>query len=348
MNGEPGLPSALIKGQRVLVTGGGGFLGRAIVRRLLDRGITVRSFSRGAYPELDRLGVETLRGDLADPGAVRSACDGCDLVFHVAALPGVWGDYADFYNTNFLGTVNVVAACRDARVGRLVYTSSPSVVFDGGDMEGADESVPYPRRFKAAYPETKSMAERYVLRANGDDLLTLALRPHLIWGPGDNHLIPRIVARARAGRLRIVGDNTNRVDAVYIDNAADAHLCAAERLSPGSPCAGKAYFIAQDEPLPLWDIVNRILAAAGQPPLTRRVSARAAYAVGAIMEVLYSVLPLKGEPMMTRFVARELATSHWFDLSAAKRDLGYQPAISMDEGFARLAASFAEMEAALS
>lgn len=328
-------------GQRALVTGGGGFLGKAIVKLLVGRGLSVRSFARGDYPELAAMGVETLRGDIGDAPGVAAACRDCDVVFHVAALPGVWGDYGEFYRTNFLGTVNVVEGCRAARVRRLVYTSSPSVVFGGGDMENATEDVSYPDHFKAAYPETKSMAERYVLRANGEDLATTALRPHLIWGPGDNHLIPRIVARARAGRLRRVGDGKNRIDAVYIDNAAQAHVQAADRLGSGSPVAGRAYFISNDEPIPLWDMVDRILAAAGEPPLTKSIPAAAAYAVGAVMELVYAVLGLKGEPLMTRFVARELSTAHWFDLSAAKRDFGYAPKVTMDEGFRRLAASFA-------
>lgn len=327
-------------GQRALVTGGGGFLGKAIVMLLLERGLKVRSLSRGDYPELRARGVEVVRGDIAEAEAVAGACADCDVVFHAAALPGVWGPYEAFYRTNFLGTVNVVEACRAARIPRLVYTSSPSVVFHGGDMENVGESVSYPEHFKAAYPETKSMAERYVLRANGDTLRTVALRPHLIWGPGDNHLIPRIVARARTGRLRRVGNNHNRVDTVYIDNAAEAHLQAADHLTPAAAVAGKAYFISQGEPQPLWDIVDRILDAAGEPPLTKSIPAPVAYAVGAVLEGVYGTLGLKGEPLMTRFVAKELSTAHWFDLGAAKRDFGYEPSVSLDEGFERLKAWF--------
>ncbi len=326
----------LEKGQRALVTGGGGFLGKAIVKGLLERGLNVRSFSRGAYPELEALGVEALQGDLNDAAAVAEACRDCAAVFHVAGLPGVWGPYEDFYRTNFLGTVNVVEGCRAARVPRLIYTSSPSVVFHGGDMENASESVSYPDHYETAYPETKSMAERYVLRANGEQLLTTALRPHLIWGPGDNHLIPRIVARARAGRLRRVGDGGNLVDTIYIDNAAAAHLQAADCLTPESPVRGKAYFISQGEPQPLWDIVDRILVAAGEPPLTRSVPASVAYAVGGMLELIYGICGIEREPLMTRFVAKELSTAHWFDLSAARKDFGYAPSVAMDEGFERL------------
>jgi nucleoside-diphosphate-sugar epimerase len=320
----------------VLVTGGGGFLGSAIVRRLAARGDRVRSLTRGHYTELDALGGVQHRGDIADPTIVLEAAAGCDLIFHVAAKAGVWGAYADYHRANVAGTENVLAACRHHSIRRLVYTSSPSVVFDGRDMEGADESAPYPTHYEAHYPKTKAIAERMVLRANGPDLGTVALRPHLIWGPGDNHLVPRILARARAGRLRRVGRAEKLIDAIYIDNAADAHLLAADRLAPGSPVAGKAYFLAQGEPIPLWDLVNRILDAAHLPPVTRTVPAGMAYAVGWLLELTYGLLRLKGEPPMTRFVARELATAHWFDLTAARRDLGYTPAVSLDEGLRRL------------
>jgi nucleoside-diphosphate-sugar epimerase len=213
-------------------------------------------------------------------------------------------------------------------------------------MDGVDESVPYARHFEAHYPRTKAMAERLVLSANSAELATVALRPHLIWGPGDNHLVPRILARARAGQLRRIGRGTNRIDATYIDNAADAHLLAADRLAPGSPIAGKAYFIAQDEPLPLWELVDRILHAAGLPPVTRTVSPRLAYAAGWICELAHRVLDLDGEPRMTRFVARELATAHWFDLSAARRDLLYRPAVSTEVGLRQLAGWLAGRQAA--
>ena len=261
---------------------------------------------------------------------------GCDIVFHVAAKAGVWGRHADFYRANVLGTRNVIAACRHHGIGRLVYTSSPSVVFNGRDMEGVDESVPYPTHFEASYPATKAEAEQLVLAANDATLATVALRPHLIWGPGDNHLVPRILARGRAGALRRIGDRPCLVDTIYIDNAAEAHLLAAERLVLGSVVAGRAYFLAQGEPKPLWEIVNRILAAGGLPPVSRSISAERAYMVGTWLERIYRLLRLSGEPRMTRFVARELSTAHWFDLSAARRDFGYAPRVTFDEGMRRL------------
>ncbi len=321
---------------KALVTGGGGFLGKAIVRMLVERGETVRSFSRGEYPELAELGVEQLRGDLADPVAVEAAALGCDIVFHVAAKAGIWGAYQEFHDANVVGTENVLAACRKLGIRRLVYTSSPSVVFDGRDMEGVDESVSYPDHFEAPYPETKARAERLVLEGGGADLATVSLRPHLIGGPGDNHLVPRIIERGKGGTLRRIGTRPCPVDSVYIDNAAESHILAADRLAPGSPIAGKAYFITNGEPLPLWDLVNRILDAGGVQPITRTISPSIAYAVGWAMEAMYRGLRLPGEPRMTCFLARELSTAHWFDIGAARRDLGYTPKVSIDEGMLRL------------
>lgn len=323
---------------RALVTGGGGFLGLAIVRLLRRRDDEVRSLARNLYPELEALGVEQVRGDLADAGAVTAAARGCALVFHVAAKAGIWGDYQDYYRANVIGTDNVIAACRAHGIDRLVYTSSPSVVFDGKDMEGVDESVPYPAHFEAHYPRTKAEAEQRVLAANGPELATTALRPHLIWGPGDNHLVPRILDRGRRGRLRRIGRRPCLVDTLYIDNAAKAHLQAADHLAVGSPVAGKAYFLAQGEAKPVWEVVDRILSAGNLPPVTRTISPQLAYAAGLLLEQVYTLLRLSGEPPMTRFVARELSTAHWFDLSAARRDFGYRPQVSFAEGMERLAA----------
>lgn len=328
-----------------LVTGGGGFLGRAIVERLLARGDRVRSFSRGEYPELTQMGVETLRGDLADADALKQACCRCDVVFHVAARAGVWGKYKNYYETNVRGTENVLRACRAQGVARLVYTSSPSVVFTGGDMENVDESAPYPPHFHSHYSETKALAEQKVLAANSTELRTLALRPHLIWGPRDNHIVPRLVARARAGQLRRVGDGTNRVDSTYIDNAAEAHLLASDALLANPAAAGRAYFISNGDPQPLWELIDQIIATAGLPPVKRKISHRTARMVGGMLELVHKSLRLQAEPRMTRFVADELATSHWFNLAAARSELGYRPRVSIDEGLRRLAAWFRATDA---
>jgi nucleoside-diphosphate-sugar epimerase len=321
---------------RTLVTGGGGFLGSAIVRALRTRGDTVRSFSRGWYSTLEELGVEQVQGDLNDKPAVLRAVEGCDLVFHVAAKAGIWGKYADYQRTNVLGTANVLAGCRKHGVQRLVYTSSPSVVFNGKDMEGIDENAPYPDRFEAHYPCTKAQAEQLVTLANTARLATVSLRPHLIWGPGDNHLIPRILKRARAGRLRRIGNNNKLIDTIYIDNAADAHLLAADRLNPGGPIAGKVYFVSNGEPWPIWDLINAILACADLPPVKRRIPVRLARGIGWLFEAVYGLCRIQREPPMTRFLARELSTAHWFDLSNARRDLGYTPRVTIREGLERL------------
>jgi nucleoside-diphosphate-sugar epimerase len=322
----------------VLVTGGGGFLGRAIAGLLLGRGDRVRVLGRSDQPALRAAGAEVRCGDVADPRVVAAAVDGCDAVIHTAARVGSWGPAREFQETNVGGTENVIAACRAHGIRRLVYTSSPSVAHGGGDAEGIDESHPYPARFAAHYPRTKAIAERLVLAANGPGLATVALRPHLIWGPGDTQLLPRVVARAAAGRLRLPGRGDNLVDCTYIDNAAAAHLLALDRLAAGD-CAGRAYFISQGTPLPFGELLNRMLAAAGFPPVTKRISPRGLYLAGCLAEAAYTVLGIRDrEPPVTRFVARQLTTAHWFDISAARRDLGYVPRVSIDEGLRRLAA----------
>ena len=325
---------------KALVTGGGGFLGGAIATKLRARGDEVRSFSRGNYAELESLGIEHIQGDLADSKAVSEAVRGLDVVFHVGAKAGVWGPYADYFATNVTGTENVITACRREGIGKLVYTSTPSVVFGASDLEGVDESVPYASSYDTAYPETKAIAERQVLQSNCSELATVALRPHLIWGPGDNHLVPRIVARGREGKLRKIGRRPCLVDSVYIDNAADAHILAADKVTFGAVCAGKPYFISNDEPMPVFELINKILAAAGVPPVTRSIPVSLAVAGGWMMETVYGALSITEEPPMTRFVARQLATSHWFDISAARRDLGYAPSVTIDEGLDRLQRSF--------
>ncbi|MDP9396613.1 MAG: NAD-dependent epimerase/dehydratase family protein [Actinomycetota bacterium] len=321
----------------VLVTGGSGFLGSAIVRGLLARSATVRSLARSPAPELETLGVEVVRGDIADRHAVDRALAGCELVFHVAAKAGMWGAYAAYATSNIEGTRHVLDACRRHGVRRLVYTSTPSVVHRGVDIEGGDERLPYATRFDSPYPATKAIAEQMVLAANDAGLATVALRPHLLWGPGDTQLVPRILERARRGQLRLVDRGRAVVDVTYVDNAAHAHLLAADRLHPGSLVAGRAYFIAQGRPLPVRDLLGRILAAAGLPPATASVPFAVAYAAGATAEVVWRLLGREAEPPMTRFLARQLATSHWFDLTAARCDLGYEPPVSLEEGLARLA-----------
>lgn len=350
-----------------LVTGGTGFLGRRIVERLLAQGRPVAVLGRTPTPDLEQRGVRFIRAALDDESALRAACRGIDTVFHVAAKVGVWGRYDDFFRANVLGTRALLAGCREHGVARFVHTSTPSVVYNGRDLAGADESLPLTTACPSPYPLTKALAEAEVLAANSPALRTVALRPHLIWGVGDPHLVPRILARARAGRLRIVGQGLNLVDMVHVENAADAHLAAEAALikchplgdtlsvvpseipaEPNPKChlmgdtaaaAGRAYFITNGEPVVLWDWINGLLTALGEPPVTKHISLGAASTVGAVCEAAWRVLPLKGEPPMTRFVAAELAKDHWFSLDAARRDLGYTPRISMAAGTAELVAA---------
>jgi 2-alkyl-3-oxoalkanoate reductase len=326
---------------KALVTGGGGFLGSAIVKALLERGDSVKTIQRGDYPFLKDLGVESIQGDLTQPDDINAAASGCDVIFHVAAKAGVWGDYDEYYQSNVVATKNVLEACRINKVNNLVYTSSPSVVFDGNDEAGINESAPYAKNYFNNYQKTKAEAEQLVLESNNNDLKTVSLRPHLIWGPGDPHLVPRIISRAKAGRLKLVGDKNNKVDSCYVDNAAQAHILAADCLQSDGVCAGKAYFISNDEPITMSDLINKILAAALLPPVTKMLDENVAYYSGIIFENIYSLLNIEQEPIMTRFVARQLSTSHWFDLTAAKQDIGYQPLVSIDEGMKRLKESLA-------
>lgn len=330
---------------KALVTGGGGFLGRRIAEMLRARGDEVRVFARGDYPELRDAGIETVRGDLRNFEDIRAACDACDVVFHVAALAGVWGRSRDFWDVNVTGTLNVIAACRDRGIERCVYTSTPSVVFGEKELCGVDERQPYPDRYLAAYPRTKAVAEQAVLAANTPTLATVALRPHLIWGPGDPHLIPRVIDRARKGRLVQVGDGTNLVDITYIDNAAQAHIQAADALNLRAACAGNAYFISQGAPVGLWPWLRELLTALGHPVPTRTISYKMAYRLGAVLEWAYRLTFRRPEPPMTRFVAAQLATSHYFNIDAARRDFGYAPTVATRIGLARLVESYQESSA---
>lgn len=318
----------------VLVTGGGGFLGSAIVKQLIAKGNNVRSFCRSYYSKLEELGIEQIKGDIGDSGAVERACKGIDLVFHIAAKPPPWGNYADYYRTNVIGTQNVIDACVNQNIPKLVYTSTPSVVFNGADIEGADESFPYPRKYNAHYPKTKALAEQKVLKSASGNLRTIILRPHEIWGPGDNHIAPRLIARAK--RLKRIGNGKNLIDTTYIDNAANAHLLAAEKLDENEALSGKIYFISQGEPMLAWDMINAILTMAGFGPVKGSVPYRLAWMIGALLEFVYKIFHLSGEPYITRFMAYAVAKSHWFDIGAAKRDLGYIPRVSNEEGLRRL------------
>ena len=321
----------------VFITGASGFIGGQIAERLLADGRRVRVLARRPLPELEKLGAEVVMGDLESPAVLFRGCDGAGTVYHVAGRVGVWGPSDDFYRVNVEGTRNVIAACHTAGVKRLIYTSSPSVVYNGGDLAGIDESAPLCTVAPCAYPTSKAAAEKLVSEAHSDDLATVSLRPHLVWGLGDKNIVPRLLALAGMGRLKIVGSGQNKVDVTHITNVVDAHLLAGRALQQSdNKIGGKAYFITNGEPVVLWDWVNQLLRGLGRPEITKRVSLNSAYRIGGIMETLWRVLPLSGEPPMSRFVAKELATDHWFAISAARRDLGYTPRITMAAGTAEL------------
>jgi len=335
---------------KALVTGGGGFLGRRIVELLLDEGHEVRFLARGSYPEVEALGAEGLQVDLRDAEALGEAVAGCDAVFHVASKAGYWGTRDDFWAINVTGTENLLEACVAANVTQLIYTSTPSVIGYAGEVTGIGEA-PYPDSWESFYGESKAAAERLLLEANGRQLpdgrqlCTVSLRPHLIIGPRDNNLLPRVVERAKQGKLRIVGDGSNVVDITYVDNAAWAHLDAAAALSgPDAPCAGKAYFISNDEPVKLWEWVNDFLPRVEAPPVNKKISLGVASTVGGLMEGTWRLFNLSGEPRMTKFLAAALARSHWYDMTPAKEDFGYRIRVPLAEGTDRTVAWFKEAD----
>jgi nucleoside-diphosphate-sugar epimerase len=329
---------------KVLVTGGSGFVGGAVARLLRRRGHEVRSLSRREHPDLARDGIPEFFGDLLDLDAVRAACRGADAVVHCAAKVGLWGPYDEFHRVNVKGTESVLRACQELGIRKLVYTSSPSVVFDGRDVEGWDESAPYSRRFDSAYSRTKATAEEMVLSSNTASFGAVALRPHLVWGPGEDRLVSRLLAKARGGELRRIGTLNKKVDTTFLDDAAEAHLLALDRIEPKSPVAGKAYFISGGEPRPVWDVIDAILAAAGLPPVAGTVRPLAASLAAWGYEAFYAAAGKTEEPPLTRFLAQQLTTAHWFDISAARRDLGYQPRVPFEAGLERLRVWFAQQK----
>jgi nucleoside-diphosphate-sugar epimerase len=321
----------------VLVTGATGFLGDYIVEQLAARGDKVRAFCRRTAPNLELPGVTVALGDIRDRAAVVEACRGVDAVIHTAAVAGIWGPWNLFYETNTLGTQHVIDGCRAHGVRRLVYTSSPSVTFAGTPQSNVDETEPYPTRWLAHYPHTKALAEQLVTAANVPDVLhTASLRPHLIWGPDDRHLIPRLLQRAKAGQLKQVGDGTNLIDITYVENAAEAHLQLLDALETPR-LGGRRYFLSQGEPVNCWDWINEVLTLADLPPIKAKVPYGVARAAGAVLEGVWKLLGRQDEPRMTRFLAAQLAMDHYFDLSAARADFGYRPRVSTTEGMARLA-----------
>lgn len=321
--------------KNALVTGGGGFVGKAIVSRLLELGVNVRVVGRHQYPELLLAGVECCVGDISYPQVMVEAARGMDIVFHTAALAGIWGPWQDYYRTNVLGTERVIESCHTNKVSMLVYTSTPSVVFNGKNIQGADERLEYAQNPLCHYAKSKIIAEKMVLQVNGRELKTCALRPHLVWGPGDPHLLPRLIASGKKKQLKRVGNGANLVDISYIDNVAHAHILAAKNLSGNATAGGKAYFISQGAPVNLWNWINELFAEMAIPSIESSLSATAAYVLGGVLELLYVVGHVKNEPRMTRFVAEQLAKSHYFSIANAQKDLGYKPITSLEEGMRR-------------
>lgn len=324
---------------KILVTGGGGFLGGAICRQLLARGDEVTAYQRSADAGLEELGVKVIRGSITDLKTLSAAARGIEAIIHTAAKAGQWGAWDDYFQPNVTGTGNVITVCRDNRIHKLVFTSSPSVTHADGDVEGADESLPYAEHYHAHYPATKALAEQMVMAANCPELYTVSLRPHLIWGPGDNHLLPSLLERAKSGKLRLPGPE-KLIDTVYIDNAAKAHLLALDRLqSAPQTVGGKTYFISNDEPMSQREIIGGLLKAAGLEVDIQAIPPRIAIAAGMLLENTWKLLKLKSEPPITRWAAEHLSTAHWYDISAAKRDLGYTVEISIDDGLRILTSS---------
>lgn len=322
---------------KALVTGGGGFVGGALCRRLRDLGHDVTGLGRRSNSGLTALeseGIRTVIHDLSLPGRVGDLAKlfvDVDCVFHAAAHVKMWGPREAFINGNIRATNNVIAACRAAGVSKLVFTSSPSVIASDHDLRGVDESVPYPERYRAYYPETKAAAERAVLSAHGVTLRTIALRPHLIFGPGDTNLVPTILNRARAGKLVQVGDGKNLVDLTYIDDCISAHVLAAAALDERPTAGGRAFFISQGAPVPLWEWIGRILILHDAPPIQRHLSASSAQVLATMAESVWKTIRLTSDPPLTRFLVKEMSTDHYFDISAARRELGYIPSCTVWE-----------------
>ena len=322
--------------KRVLVTGGGGFVGSHIVRQLCAKGIDCIVFGRNSYPELETLGAVCLQGDICNREQLLNSMAGVDTVFHVAALAGIWGKWEEYQRINVLGTENVLDGCKKNRVRNLVYTSTPSVVFNGDDIVNGDEGLPYGEHFLCHYAKSKAIAEKMVLESNDSDLRSCAIRPHLVWGPGDPHLVPRLLERGLSRQLKKVGRGTNLVDISFVENVATAHLLAAENLETSGTAMGQAYFISQGEPVNLWDWIDDLFKRMGVPPISSSVPFPLAYGAGAVLEAVHHLFVPEREPRMTRFLAEQLAKSHYFSIEKARKDLGYTPAVTTEEGLRRL------------
>jgi nucleoside-diphosphate-sugar epimerase len=317
----------------VLVTGASGMLGRAVAGALVDRGYAVTTFQRRPSGVA---GTTDVRGSLDDPAAVATAVSGQDAVVHLAAKVSVSGDLADYERVNVRGTQALLDAARAAGASRFVHVSSPSVAHTGASIVGEGAGPAEPELARGHYARTKAAAERLALAADVPGFAVTAVRPHLVWGPGDTQLVERVVERARAGRLPLLDHGAALIDTVYVDNAADAIVAALEHAGDDG-VHGQAFVVTNGEPRPVGDILAGICLAAGVQPPGWRVPACLARAAGAAVEAVWAVRPGPDEPPMTRFLAEQLSTAHWFDQRRTREVLGWEPAVSIDEGLATLA-----------
>ena len=328
---------------KILVTGATSLIGAGVARRFAERGDTTVCLQRRSSDSLaDVVGVEQRLGDLRDADAVMAAASGCDGIVHVAAKVGVVGAWEDYRSVNVDGTANVLAAAARHGIERVVYVSSPSVAHGGEPIVGGGADAPVFGRRGAWYPESKAMAEILALGASTGDCGVVAVRPHLVWGPGDTQLVGRIVERARSGRLALVGGGRALVDTTYIDNAVDALVAALDAVSPDAVCSGRAYVVSNGEPRMIRELVEGICGAAGVEFAPREVSLRLGRAVGSLVERAWPIVRRGEEPPLTRFVAEQLGTAHWFDQRQARDELGWKPAVTIDEGLRRLGAWYDE------
>ena len=325
---------------RVLVTGASGMLGRAVAAQVRAAGHEVRTFQRGASGLVTAGvgGIRDVRGSVTDRSAVTHAVTGMDAVVHLAAKVSLAGESAEFDAVNVEGTRTLLAAARAGGASRFVYISSPSVAHGGTSIVGDDARAADPARARGDYARTKALAELLALAADSPGFAVVVVRPHLVWGPGDTQLIARIVDRARRGRLPLLGDGAALIDSTYVENAAAAIVAALERAPQ---VHGNSYVVTNGEPRPVAELLEGICAAAGVKVPSWRVPAGLARAAGTLIETAWRVFPGTDEPPMTRFLAEQLSTAHWFDQRRTRLDLDWRPAVTLDEGLARLAAAYA-------
>lgn len=318
---------------RVLVTGASGFLGRAVAAAVRDAGHEVTTFQRrpSGVP-----GVRDLAGTVTDRPAVHAAVQGIDAVVHLAAKVSLAGDPRDFVRVNVDGTRDLLHAARSAGVRRVVAVSSPSVAHTGTAIAGDDARPADPEHARGEYARTKAAAELLALAADAPGFAVVAVRPHLVWGPGDTQLVGRIVDRARRGRLPVLDDGTALVDTTVVDDAAAAMVAALDRAEA---VHGNAYVVTSADPRPVGELLAGICAASGVPVPRLHVPSGLARVAGSLVEAVWRVRPGTDEPPMTRFLAEQLSTSHWFDQRRTQADLHWRPTLTVDEGLRRLAAA---------